>query len=378
VDRFNLLLWSSVLFDAALAAGSLFLAWGPGKGVVRRAGPLGLARLGLAGLLGGVVFAGRVPLLFLLGLNPFGLIHLAFLDLVGLLPLLGLAALGIRGQPATLPATLLAAGAVLLAPIGLYASWIEPFRLQLERTGVPLAGERAGTAPIRIGVLADVQTDRVTDYERGAFDRLMALAPDLILLPGDLFQAPPEALAAELPALRDLVGRLSAPGGVYFVLGDVDRRPAIEQILAGSRVKLLVNELARATVGDRQITIGGIELDYGSAGARRTIEQLAAAPGQDDLRLLLTHRPDPVLDLDPDTRIDLVVAGHTHGGQVKLPFVGPLMTLSGVPRQVAGGGLFDLGPRRRIYVSRGVGLERGQAPRLRFLCPPEISLLELR
>jgi predicted MPP superfamily phosphohydrolase len=135
--------------------------------------------------------------------------------------------------------------------------------------------------------------------------------------------------------------------------------------------------VARTRVGDRQITIGGIELDYGSAAAARTIDQLETAPGLDDVRLLLTHRPDPVLGLGPATRVDLVVAGHTHGGQVQLPFVGPLMTLTSVPRPVAAGGLHDLGSGRRIYVSRGVGLERGQAPRLRLLCPPEVSLLEL-
>jgi hypothetical protein len=87
-------------------------------------------------------------------------------------------------------------------------------------------------------------------------------------------------------------------------------------------------------------------------------------------------RPDVALGLRPGSRIDLVVAGHTHGGQVVLPGFGPPMTLSHVPRAVAAGGLHDLGGNA-IYVSRGVGCERGQAPRIRFLCPPEVSLLEV-
>jgi predicted MPP superfamily phosphohydrolase len=76
------------------------------------------------------------------------------------------------------------------------------------------------------------------------------------------------------------------------------------------------------------------------------------------------------------TRVDLVLAGQTHGGQVQVPLVGPLTTASGVPREVAAGGLHRL-DGTRIYVSRGVGVERGQAPRLRLGAVPEVSLITL-
>jgi predicted MPP superfamily phosphohydrolase len=72
----------------------------------------------------------------------------------------------------------------------------------------------------------------------------------------------------------------------------------------------------------------------------------------------------------------LLVAGHTHGGQVQIPFFGPPITLSRVPRSVAAGGFHSL-DGRAIYVSRGIGNERGWAPRVRFLAPPEVSLLTL-
>lgn len=95
------------------------------------------------------------------------------------------------------------------------------------------------------------------------------------------------------------------------------------------------------------------------------------------MRLLVAHRPDAVLRLSPATRVDLVVSGHTHGGQLQLPLVGPLTTASHVPRAVAAGGLHEI-DGRRIYVSRGIGVERGQAPRLRFGAPPEVAILTLR
>ena len=124
------------------------------------------------------------------------------------------------------------------------------------------------------------------------------------------------------------------------------------------------------------MTIGAVERAYWRSHALRTVAALERLPGRADVRILLAHRPDVVRRLDR-SRVDLIVAGHTHGGQVQLPLVGPLTTASGVPRAVAAGGLHVL-DGRRIYVSRGVGVERGQAPRLRIGAVPEVSLITLR
>jgi uncharacterized protein len=136
----------------------------------------------------------------------------------------------------------------------------------------------------------------------------------------------------------------------------------------------LVNAVVRVEVGDRRVLIGGIELDYKSSGALDVVHRLETTAGDVDIRILLAHRPDAVFNLYPTSRVDLVVAGHTHGGQIVVPGFGPLVTLTGVPREVAAGGLHTIGANP-IYVSRGVGCERGQAPRIRFFCPPEVTLL---
>jgi predicted MPP superfamily phosphohydrolase len=74
--------------------------------------------------------------------------------------------------------------------------------------------------------------------------------------------------------------------------------------------------------------------------------------------------------------VDLALAGHTHGGQVVLPFVGALYTKTSLPRAYASG-LHDFGGIL-VNVSAGVGMERGTAPQIRFLCPPEISVIDVR
>ena len=370
---FHAVVTLSTLVDAAAAGVGLFAPWPRGEGPDART--IDLVRVARAAGLTALAFALKLPFL---GLHAFGLIRLAYIDLVVLVPLAGLAVLLASRRLRVTPLARLAAWAGLgLAAVGVYATLVEPFRLRLETARVPVAAGREGRGAIRIGVMTDFQTDQVTDYERGAVDRLMAQRPDVILLPGDVFQGDDDAFDRELPALRALLGRLAAPGGVYLVPGDVDRPVGrVHRLAEGTNITPLVNEVVSVTVGDRKVTIGGLDLDYRAWGAQSVVHRLETLGGEGDIRILFAHRPDAVLSLRESSRIDLVVAGHTHGGQVVIPFYGPPMTLSDVPRRMAAGGLHAIWGNA-IYVSRGVGCERGQAPRIRFLCPPEISLLTL-
>jgi predicted MPP superfamily phosphohydrolase len=307
----------------------------------------------------------------------FGVLHLVYLDLVVALPLVGLALLATR-RDRGIGWTAAAIVLLLPAPVGAYASFVEPDRLEIERTDIELPAERAGSRDLRIAVLADIQTDDVSDYDRKAVRRVAALRPDIVLIPGDVFQMKPARFERELSELRALVRRLRAPGGVFLVPGDTDSADRQRHVIEGTDIRLLVNDVATTRVAGRRVTVAGVERDWSSAAAGRATRELERRPGADDVRVLLAHKPDAVFALPPRARTDLVVAGHTHGGQVNLPLFGPLVTLTDVPRDVAAGGLHEL-DGRRIYVSRGVGVERGDhAPRIRFNCPPELSLLTLR
>ena len=263
-----------------------------------------------------------------------------------------------------------------LIAVGIDATFIEPFRLRVETARVAVSPQRAGAEPIRIGVLTDLQTNGVTAYERSAVALLMAQHPDIVLLPGDVFQGSAAQFDATREALRDLFARLAeAPGGVFLVLGDTDGDGQhLWEMLRSTPVRFLVNETTRINVRGRRITIGGTELRYDASARGRSWKASNTPRRTTTSGFCSRNRPDVVLGLQPQSRIDLVVAGHTHGGQIVVPGFGPLMTLSNVPRAVAAGGFHQL-EGNRIYVSRGVGCERNEAPRIRLFCPPEVSLL---
>ena len=318
------------------------------------------------------VFKGRL-------LSTSAVMNVAWLDLTVVTPLAGIGLLlaGRRGWSLSRAARGAAWLSLATIPLAVYAQAIEPFRLSLEQVDVSLASARSGREPITLGVLADLQFSRITDHEIDAVERLMALQPDVVLIPGDLFEGTAAGFESELPRIQSLLARLSAPGGVWLVTGDVDVHDGFERVTDGTSVRLLRDELVEIIVRDRQLTLLGIDRHGWVEGAREALAALEERPGETDVRLVLAHRPIVIEQLQPGTRVDLIVAGHTHGGQVALPFLGPPYIGSPLPNHVGAGGLHVL-DGRRIYISRGIGMERHQSPRIRFLVPPEISLLTLR
>lgn len=357
---------------AAAAGAAVVVAAGRRRGRVSL--PSVLAALAVAGTV--VVLGAVLPARGSLGY--FGLAHVVYLAVAVTVPILG-AAVMLAGRRLPASGAALAFGAVLLvpAPVGIYATHIAPFRLRVDRVVVAVEERRAGDDPITVAVLSDLQTTGVGGHERAAFRAVRDAEPDVILLPGDLFQGRFAQLETAGAELRDLLSSLDAPGGVYFVEGDVDRRDRMAALLPGTGVQVLDDRVVTIQVGDRTLVLGGTRKAWDAPAAAQVRSELVGASGDDDITVLLSHRPDTVLGLPASSGVDLTVAGHTHGGQIALPGIGPLVTLSNVPRRVGGGGLHDV-DGNRIYVSPGVGMERGQAPQVRFGVPPTVAILELQ
>lgn len=277
---------------------------------------------------------------------------------------LGLAAAAwiLRRQP--LAASVAAALALGLAGVAVYAFQFEPTNLEITRH--TLRSPKL-TQPLRVLVLADYQTDAFGDYERRVWDTALGEDADVVLLPGDYIQigdpAERDRVRRETRAYLERIG-FGARRGVFAVPGDVEwGDPDWAELFRGLPVTTF-----DAT---RTIELAGLTLTALAPEDSRD-RTLTVAPSP-LFQVVFGHAPDFALNgLDAD----LLIAGHTHGGQVRLPGIGPLLTLSAVPRSWAAG-LTDLGDGRTLVVSRGIGMERGWAPRLRFLCRPQLVVLDL-
>ncbi len=307
----------------------------------------------------------------------FGPIRIVFLAGAFVPPAVVLAALiaRMRGHRFTPAAALTAI--VLLVPTAIiaHAALIAPYQWVIERTDVPMPHMASGASPIRVVVLADVQTDSIGWPEQRAFDLALAEKPDIVLLPGDFFQGPDSLYERWEDEWHAWMSRLNPPFGAYACMGNIDPVERGDRLFAGTPVRMLRNEVIEVDVRGTRVAIGGLEWKFDLPEAREARRKLCASDAA--VRLLVAHTPDAALVRDADLWADLVVSGHTHGGQIVVPGFGPPLTFTDVPREVAAGGLHDLNGRM-VYVSRGVGMERGIAPPMRFLCPPEISVLTLR
>ncbi len=334
-------------------------------------------RIGLFEVLEALVVGGAVALLqFLLVSDGFGRLHVAYLYVFVTLPILGGAVLAAALVPSLRPTRwgLVAGGGLLaLGAVGFYATHIEPFRLRVDRATLdvaPVDGE-----PLRVAVLADLQTGDVTSYERDAIDRLTAEEPDLILVAGDLLQTDGPDFDRHADEMRELLAQLDAPGGVYVTEGDVDSPGRMTYLTEGlDNLTWLDDEVVTTEVRGQTVHVGGISVRYREPSAQAAIDDLAARD-DGELRLLVSHRPDAAYHV-PEDGLDLLVAGHTHGGQVALPFIGPPITLSNVPREVAAGGLHEV-DGIPIYLTTGVGMERVTAPQVRFGVRPSFGIVTL-
>jgi hypothetical protein len=215
-------------------------------------------------------------------------------------------------------------------------------------------------------VIADLQTDAPGQYEERVLEMVAQEKPDLILLTGDyLHIIEYDQYVSASATLNEIMRRvdLDAPFGVFAVGGNVDWPDLWRVIFVGLPVTTF-ETTTRLDLGPLILT--GLTLKDSSNTA-------LSIDTQGKFHVVLGHSPDFGLG---QVGADLLIAGHTHGGQVHIPFIGPILTLSQVPRSWASG-VTTLGPGKVLIVSRGIGMERGNAPRLRFLCRPELVILDL-
>jgi predicted MPP superfamily phosphohydrolase len=278
---------------------------------------------------------------------------------------------------------LLVAGA-LLGVIALHAVLVAPFRLDVSVVQAPVAGLHPSLDGYTIAVLADLHHHPLTPlaHMRRAASAAAAARPDAVVLLGDYgasfkWKLPARAnrwlYRHSLDELTPVLRTLRAPDGVLAVLGNHDYwfdADAVARWLDGLGVRVLDNDCVVVHRGAGALAIGGVaDASEGRVDTAGGCGRVAA----DVPRVVLSHHPDAILDLAPGVRVDLVLAGHTHGGQVVIPFIGAPIRLARVCGWKTAGGWVP-NERAPLYISRGVG---SQVP-VRFWCTPEVVIVRLR
>lgn len=254
--------------------------------------------------------------------------------------------------------------------------WLEVshFRLQSEKLKEPL----------RIAVLADFQTDNIGAYEERVLRAAQAENPDLILFAGDYIQCPGwKQYTEQKDKFQALLKRapLNAKYGVFAVGGNVDAFQISESGYEALWVKLFEGSSIKAEDPTVLHDLGAFWLTALNVWESSSVVQAVRAAPDSRFHIALGHLPNIVLAQIKKGRttpadVDLIIAGHVHGGQIRLPLLGPITTNSAISRKWATG-INEYAPGKFLLVSRGIGLERGWAPRIRFLCRPELCILDI-
>src|SRR6266850_5154582 len=244
----------------------------------------------------------------------------------------------------------------------------EPFMLTIERRTIFLSRLPKALDGLRIVQLSDLHHGPLTSAAqlRRAVETANSLQPDIIALTGDYISHERRYAAP----CAEVVGRLRARCGVYAVLGNHDHwtdAALITDLFRAEGITVLVNQGMRFEHQGAAFWLAGV--DDTMVGLEDLSLALAGA-GRDEMKLLLAHNPI-ILRRAARAAVDLVLSGHTHGGQVAWRSE---RSPSGRPRRRLLKGLGRQG-NTQIYVTRGLGTV---ILPIRYGCPPEVSLLELR
>lgn len=254
----------------------------------------------------------------------------------------------------------------LLEYVAFETTWFKLNRMTLSLKELPAAFEG-----LVVAHLTDLHINQWTTPQRFAevVEMVNGQNPDVIAITGDFIDA--RTQPNQFPEMIAQLRKLQAREGVFAVLGNHDHwRDAslVRQMLAESGIRELSNQAAAIVRGGEELYIGGLD-DY--MENKQDLQALLKQLPEGACTILLVHEPD-YADISANTgRFALQLSGHTHGGQVSVPFYGPPITPSfghKYPR-----GLYQVGDMQ-LYTNTGIGMI---PPLVRFNCRPEVAVFTL-
>lgn len=272
-----------------------------------------------------------------------------------------------------------------VAAVWAWTNLVEPFHLRLRRRPLPVLSLSPRWDGLTLLHLSDLHIRKKGLLERKLLKLLEPARADMVVLTGDLVNSP-----QGISVLEEAVSVVQAPLGVYAVWGNAEHKSArfpqrerIELALRRAGVRLLCNETILLTREGASIWLAGVDDPH---SGRADLEKVAPNGRRADLHLLLAHSPDVLLH-PLSGQFDLILCGHTHCGQVRLPGWGALWSHTRLgrwagdrilrPEQIAQRLNRPL-PQPTVAVSPGVATVGSPLFKARLFCPPEVTLWTLQ
>jgi uncharacterized protein len=253
--------------------------------------------------------------------------------------------------------------------MGTYSFKVERFWYQIKEVRLKVKNLPKAFEGWKIVQFSDVHLGfhyGIEDF-KAVIRKINQLNPDIIFFTGDLVQVGFTEPELAIPLLQELKAR----GGKWAVIGNHDfyTKDKVEMTLENAQFKMLKNSHGIIAQHQQKLYIAGLDdMMYGEPNVGRAIEGLA----KDDCILLLAHEPD-IADETCKYSINAQFSGHSHGGQVRLPFYGPIIRQELAKKYMDG--FYQVGEKKMpLYVNRGIGTTNLA---IRFFCRPEITVFHL-
>lgn len=257
--------------------------------------------------------------------------------------------------------------------IGFYSAYVEPHLLRVKQYDMKF--EQVAGNPITVVQFSDTHVGDffITEDLKKVVDKINEQQADLVLFTGDLMDNAAE-YDGSIDEIATILSKIKATNGKYAVFGNRDYGGGAERfyedLMESAGFEVLVNSSRTLEVKGTTISLfGADDALIGYYNSNKTMQGIS----NDHLNLLLIHEPDLISDF-LSYPIDLATAGHSHGGQVYIPFYGPLLTTALAEDYVRG--LYDFGNNRKtlLYVNTGIG--NTKVP-FRLFNVPQISVFKL-
>ena len=272
----------------------------------------------------------------------------------------------IRRRPAALGSR--AKIVLALAALGIgciaYGFLVEPYWPRVTHVEIRTSKFTKGSRGIRIVQISDLHSDPMPRLEEKLPALIAQQKPDLIVFNGDSTNS-----ADATGVFRQLMSALARIAPTYVVRGNWDVAERRQALFGETGVNELVGMPIRHRLYGNSLVISGTATDDPTS-----VQAALLYIPKSEFRIFVHHFPDRINEVARE-QVDLYLAGHTHGGQVALPLYGALITFSNFDKRFEAG-LYHV-DNTWMYVNRGIGMEGGRAPRVRFWARPEIAVIDI-